>query len=216
MKDDLVTIVGSSYFEPISVLLEELEKHDKAQSNEVQSGYYVNGFSSSICILSVVCLESYVMRVKYINKATQKDIDKTSVPAYLTKLYPDFPFEQELNEVHVVRDVLAHNHLWEVSFSWDEQKGMVHNESNKRSSGDNKYKQYVDSNTNRTSKLGLNVSPIKIDVSDAKTVIQTVWKILLFLEGKNRNQCYVSHLSVKHKRKMMRFGEVIGLPETCT
>ena len=216
MKDDLVTIVGSSYFEPISVLLEELEKHDKGQSNEVQSGYYVNGFSSSICILSVVCLESYAMRVRYINKATQKDIDKTPVPVYLKKLYPDFPYDQELKEVHIVRDVLAHNHLWEVSFSWDEKKGMVHNYSNKRSSGDNKYKQYVDGSRNITSKLGLNVSPIKIGVSDARSVVQTVWKILLFLERKNRNQCYVSHLSVKHKQKMMKFGEVIGLPETCT
>jgi hypothetical protein len=216
MKDELITIVGSSYFDPISVLLDELEKYDEGQSNEVQSGNYVNGFSSSICILSVVCLESYVMRVRYINKATQNDIDKTPVPVYLKKLYLDFPYEQELNEVHVVRDVLAHNHLWEVSFSWSEKKGMIHNASSKRSSGDKKYKQYVDSVTNTTSKLGLNVNPIKIGVSDAKTVIQTVWRILLFLESKNRNQCYVSHLRVNHKQQMMRFGEVIGLPETCT
>jgi hypothetical protein len=215
MKNDLVTIVGSSYFEPISILLEELEKHDKGQSNEVQSGHYVNGFSSSICILSVICLESYVMKVRYINKATQPDIDKTSVPIYLKKLYPDFPYEQELNEVHVVRDILAHNHLWEVSFTWEE-KGMAPNTIRKRSSGDKKYNQYVDGSTNKTSKLGLNVSPIKIGASDAKTVIQTVWRILVFLENKNRNQCYVSHLSVMHKQKMMRFGEIIGLPETCT
>jgi len=40
MNDSLVTIVGSSYFEPISILLEKLEKHDNGSSNEVQSGYY--------------------------------------------------------------------------------------------------------------------------------------------------------------------------------
>jgi hypothetical protein len=216
MKDDLVTIVGSSYFEPISVLLEELEKHDKGSSNEVQSGYFVNGFASSICILSVVCLESYVMRVKYVNKAAQNDIDKTPVPVYLKNLYPDFPFEQELYEIHVVRDVLAHNHLWEVSFSWDDKKGMVHNKSNRRSSGDKKYNQYVDSSKNLTSKLGLNVNPLKVSVSDVRALIQTVWKILLFLEGKDRNQCYVSHLSVKYKGNIQKFGEIIGLAETCT
>ena len=48
MKDSLVTIVGSSYFEPISVLLEKLNKYDKGSSNEVQAGYFVNGFASSI------------------------------------------------------------------------------------------------------------------------------------------------------------------------
>jgi hypothetical protein len=65
MNDDLVTIVGSSYLEPISVLLENLYLHNKGNKNPVQAGYYVNGFPSSICILSVILLESYVMRVRY-------------------------------------------------------------------------------------------------------------------------------------------------------
>ena len=216
MKDKIVTIVGSSYFEPISLLLEELEKHNPSNSNEIQSGYYVNGFSSSICILSVICLESYVMRVKYINQASQKDIDKSSVPKYLSKLYPEFPLEDELNEIHVVRDILAHNHLWEVSYTNEDGKGMKHDESNIRSTGDKKYNTHVNKETNLTNKLGLNTSPIKIGASDAKSVVQTVWNVLLFLESKDRNQCYVSHLHVKHKSKMMKFGDVIGLSETCT
>lgn len=72
MDDSLVTIVGSSYFEPISALIERLEKYDKGSLNEVQAGYYVNGFASAICILAVVCLESYVMQVRYMNKARRK------------------------------------------------------------------------------------------------------------------------------------------------
>ena len=87
---------------------------------------------------------------------------------------------------------------------------------NKWSSGDNKYQQYVDSSSNLTRNLRLNISPIKVGVSDAKMVLKTVWNILLFLENKNRNQCYVSHLSVKHRGKLVKFGEVIGMPETCT
>jgi len=216
MNDRLVTIVGSSYFEPISVLLEKLEKHDKGTSNEVQAGYYVNGFAASICILAVVCLESYVMRIRYINKASQDEINKVSVPVYLKTLYQDFPFEDELFEVHILRDTLAHNHLWEVSYSLDDEKDMILHAVNKWSSGDNKYKRYVDTNTNLTRKLGLNVSPIKVGTADATSVLQTVWKILIFLEGKNRNQCYVSHLHVKHKGELVSFGEIIGMPETCT
>lgn len=82
MNDNLVTIVGSSYFQPISLLLEGLEKDDKGSSNEILAGYRVNGFASAIVILAVVCLESYVMRVRYINKATQNEIAKVSVPVY--------------------------------------------------------------------------------------------------------------------------------------
>ena len=216
MTDKIVTIVGSSYFEPISVLLEELEKRDIGKTRKgFQAGYYINGFASSVCLLSVVCLESYVMRVRNINKATQDDVDRTPVPIYLKKLYPKFPFEIELNEIHVVRDVLAHNHLWEVSYSSTDE-GLIHHSSEKRSSGDKKYQQYVTGFGDSTTTLGLNVSPINIGRSDAKKVIQTVWRILLYLEGKNRNQCYVSHLQVMHKGKNVKFGKVIGLPETCT
>lgn len=184
MNDSLVTIVGSSYFEPISVLLERLEKYDSGNSNEIQAGYYVNGFASGICILAVVCLESYVMRVRYMNKATQKEIDEVSVPVYLKRLYQDFPFEDELFVIHILRDALAHNHLWEVSYSWDDEKAMILGSVNKWSSGDKKYQRYVDTKTNLTKKLGLNVSPIKISRSDAISVLQTMWKILIFLEGR--------------------------------
>lgn len=216
MTDSLVTIVGSSYFEPISALLEKLEKHDKGNSNQVQSGYYVNGFASSICLLAVVCLESYVMRVRYINNASQKEIDKTPVASYLKSLYSDFPYEEELLEVHILRDVIAHNHLWEISYTWDEDESMKYQETNKRSSGDGKYQQRVDSINNVTKTLGLNISPIKVDSSDVRKVLQTVWKVLLFLEGKNRGQCYVSHLSAIHKGKNVKFGKIIGMAETCT
>lgn len=215
-KDSLVTIIGSSYFEPICVLLEKLEKHDKGTSNQIQSGYYVNGFSASICILAVVCLESYVMRVRYINKASQDEIDKVSVPVYLKTLYKDFPYQDELYEVHILRDVLAHNHLWEVSYSWDDEKEMILHAMNKWSSGDRKYQLHVNEHTNLTNKLSLHVSPIKVGSRDAITVLQAVWKILIFLESKNRNQCYVSHLHFSYKGNQVRFGEIIGMAETCT
>lgn len=215
MNDSLVTIIGSSYFEPISVLLEKLAVYDRNSENEVQAGYYVNGYASSICLLAVVCLESYVMRVRYINKASQTQIDKVSVPAYLKSLYSDFPFEDELYEIHILRDILAHNHLWEVSFSWDDEKDMILHTASRWSSGDKKYKNYVDVQNHVTRNLGLNVNPVKVGTSDVEKVLHTMWKVLLFLEGKNRNQCYVSHLSVRHKGKVKKFGEVIGLSETC-
>jgi len=156
------------------------------------------------------------MRVRYINKANQDQIDKVSVPVYLGKLYQDFPYQDELFEIHILRDVLAHNHLWEVSYSWDDEKEMILHAVNKWSSGDKKYQQYVDADTNSTRKLGLSVSPIKVGKRDAITVLQLVWKVLIFLESKNRRQCYVSHLHFSYKGNQVRFGEIIGMPETCT
>lgn len=216
VADNLVTIVGSSYFEPISALLEKLKEHDNGTSSPVQAGYYVNGYASSICLLAVVCLESYVMRVRYINKATKEKIDKTSVTSYLRSLYLDFPYETELLEIFTLRDVIAHNHLWEVSYTWNDDEDMQVQSTDKRSSGDKKYQDNVDEKNDVTRTLRLNVSPIKVDAKDAYTVLHTVWKILLFLEKKNRDQCYVSHLSAIHKGKVVKFGKIIGLPETST
>ncbi|MFI5295938.1 MAG: hypothetical protein ACHQ0Y_13060 [Thermodesulfovibrionales bacterium] len=154
--------------------------------------------------------------VRYINKATQAQIDKTSVPEYLAKLYPDFPLMEEVREIFILRDLIAHNHLWEIYFLWDDEKGIMPQSINRQSSGDKKYRNSVDSSNNKTKKLGLNISPIKIDASDVTKVLHTMWKTMIFLEKKNRSQCYISHLIVKHTGKRMKFGEVIGLPDTCT
>jgi hypothetical protein len=216
MNDSMVTIVGSSYFEPISVLLENLKKYDNGKSGEVQSGYYVNGYACSICLLSVVCLESYVMRVRFINKATQAEIDKTSVPEYLANLYPDFPLIEEVREIFILRDLIAHNHLWEIYFLWDDDKGIMPQSVKKRSTGDRKYRSAVDTGNNMTQKLGLNINPVRIDAADVTKVLHTMWRTMIFLEKKNRSQCYVSHLFVKHNGKRVKFGEVIGLQDTCT
>ena len=95
---------------------------------------------------------------------------------------------------------------------------MILNAITKWSSGDTKYQNenFVDAKNNKTKTLGLNINPIKVDASDAKIVLHVMWKVMLFLENKNRNQCYVSHLTVKHEGEIVKFGEVIGLPDTCT
>lgn len=212
--NNLITII--SYFEPISTLLEKLEKYDREISSEVKSDYYVNGYASAICLLAVVCLESYSMRVRYINNASQKQIDRINVSKYLKLLYQDFPYEDELTEIFILRDVLAHNHLLEISYSWANEKDMILQEVNKRSKGDKKYRQLVDIEKNVTKTLGLNVNPIKVGSTDVKIVLQTMWKVLLFLENKNINQCCVSQISAIHKGKIVKFGKIIGMPETCT
>lgn len=214
MKNELVTIIGDSYFEPICVLLEKLEKF-KEQENDAQSGFFVNGFAASICLLAVACLESYVMRVRFIRKASQQDIDRTSVVNYLPKLYQKFPYTEELKEIYILRDIIIHNHLWELGFVWSED-GMSVTTATKRSTGDPKYSDSVDVNTRKTKVLGLTVNPIKVGNSDVAGTLQTMWKILIFLEQEDRNQCYVSATHYRYKGSMVRFGEVVGMPETCT
>lgn len=132
----------------------------------------------------------------------------------LKKLYQDFPFEEELFEMQILRDVLAHNHLLEVSYSWDDEKGMTPTLINRRSPGDKKYEHHVDTTANLTKKLHLNVSPVKVGRRDAIFVLQTMWNILLFLEEKDSEQCYVSQSRATHKGKRRRFGEIVDMLES--
>jgi len=214
--NELVTIVGASYFEPISKLLEELERHYKGHEGEIQAGSFVNGYAASICLLSVVCLESYTMRARYIHSATGDELNKLPVTKYLKMIYEDYPYLDKTNEVFVVRDLLAHNHLLKVSYDMDEAVGMKKKDLVRISSGDKKFSANVCTDTEKTNILGLNTSPILIGYKDTLIILKTVWENLLFLENKDRSQCYVSHLHVKHKGKHVRFGEIIGMSETCT
>ncbi len=214
MNGDLVTIVGDSYIEPICVLLEKLEEF-KEQKNDAQSGFFVNGFSVSICLLAVACLESYVMRVRFVRKASQQDIDRTPVVNYLPKLYRNFPYTVELTEIYILRDIVIHNHLWELGFVWSDD-GMSVTSAKKRNTGDFKYLQNVDVNARKTKVLGLTVNPIKVGNAEVTKVLQIMWKILIFLEQDDRNQCYVSAAHYRYKGSMVQFGEVVGMPETCT
>jgi hypothetical protein len=214
MKNDLVTIIGDSYFEPICTLLEQLEKF-KEQTNDAQSGFFVNGFAASICLLAVACLESYVMRVRFVQKASQKDIDRTPVVSYLPNRYKHFPYKDELTEIYILRDIIIHNHLWELGFVWEED-GMSVTSAKKRSTGDPKYLNNVDESARKTKVLGLTVNPIKVGNVEVRTVLQIMWKILIFLEQEDRNQCYVSAAHYRYKGEMVQFGEVVGMPETCT
>lgn len=216
MTHDIVTIIGSSYFEAISVLLENLERHEELSPSDFKSGHYENGFAASICVLSVISLESYVMRVRYINDEEGDKLNKHSVSKYLTHLYPDFPYIDEIKEIFALRDLLAHNHLWKVELELEEGVGLKKKSAIRKSSGDHKYLNVIDISEEKTKKLGLNVNPIKVGGYDARKTLKCMWMILLFLEKKNRNQCYVSHLHVTHKGEDMKMGELVGLPETCT
>lgn len=162
----IVAADGSSYFGPITVLLEKMEKYIGSGPGEAGGDNIVNGFASSICLLAVTCLEAYIMKIRSEDKSADDQIKRAPLPDYVGKLYPDFPLVKELVEIYMLRNMIAHN-------------------------------------------------PVRVGASDATKVLHTVWNTLIFLEKKNSVLCQVSNLSVRYKSKMVKFGKVIGLPETC-
>ena len=207
--DSQVSITGSSYFQPIACLIEQWLKHPKPRTNAVQSGYYEYGFSCSVILLLVAMFESYMVRVRYINKNNVPAKVRTALDV-LFHVYPGVRNKKALTDVYVVRDAIFHNHLWEIEYTWGGPQSMSLIGAAKHPAfGDKKYTARVNPTTRKTKALSLSVVPTRVNRTDVKKVFSTLWKTLLLIENNDRSQVYVSHRHVRFKGKTRLFGEVI-------
>jgi len=208
-NETLISIVGESYFQPIADLVFKL-KEIPIGENDVKVNSIHNGYACSACLLSVVVIESFVMRAKYMLQK-KPPLSRTTCFEYLPATFRDFKRKNQLMEVFVLRDVIAHNHLWSIDFSWDEDLGLRMLKAKKdKNSGDKKYAGCVNPKTFKSDKLKLNVNPIKVSKLDLKKVINEMWKTLMFLENKNRRLCYVSQIFIRDGKKPLEAKKLFG------
>ena len=211
--DKLVSIIGSAYLQPIADLLRRLFQLPRLQVNQVQTSVNENGYSASLCVISVLCFESYTMRVRYLNRSPSIAGEKAPL-IFLRKLYPNFPDFDKLEEVFVLRDLITHNHLWHIDYLRNEIEVMkILRAIRDPISGDKKYKRCIDSVNYKTKILELNIFPIRVNRIDVSKVLKTIWNALLFLESKNMQQCYVSQQTVWFEKKIINFGKLVSVVE---
>ncbi|MBI5102552.1 MAG: hypothetical protein HZB33_12055 [Nitrospirae bacterium] len=183
MSDNTDFFDGGPYIGPITVLLEKLGKLEKAGPADVDPVNTENGYSRSICLLAAACLESYVMRVRFLNRDGLAGGGSLPAADLLARLYPDFPFRDELSGALMLRDKIAG---CQSSVTASRRK-------------------------NKPDGSLSDIDPASVGAADALRALQTVWNTLTFLENKDDSQCKVSHIKVKHKSRMTKFGKVIGL-----
>ncbi|HCR35953.1 hypothetical protein A2130_00315 [Candidatus Woesebacteria bacterium GWC2_33_12] len=183
-KQKLVTVVTANYVELfVPDLLEKIfdiyNKRDFTKRN-FQLSVHENTYSTSAIVLSVLGIEAYRNRIYYLEK---KKVGK-SVPSDISTMFAkkdsNFPkqyFEDILSEVFVIRDVIVHNHIYEVVVVSDDNWDMVsHRQKLLEGYGDNqKYHNFVNNRTRKTKNLGLNVQPGKIGFED-------LFKVLIVLD----------------------------------
>jgi hypothetical protein len=206
--EELVSIIGDRYLEPISDLAEKLFSFTQSQ-NDVQVSPMENGYSVSLCILAIAWFESWTMRVRYLNGTSNHATIRHSVD-FLKAIYPDLPDYDGLMEIFVLRDTLVHNHLWLIDFSWDANLGMkLHKAQKDAFSGDKKYEQYVNIPARRTKKLQLNIVPIKVGRGDVKTVLTMAWDSLSFIKMKDPEHIGVANQYIHFQKRFMSMPEFI-------
>jgi hypothetical protein len=196
-----ISIVASNFAFPIVSLFESLDSAGAHAPNEVQASPLENGYSLAIITLTVLMVESAVSRTQYMMKLSppQKALE------FIKREFPIDVYEK-VEEIFVIRDTIAHNHVWEANIYWDENaKLRLIDAQQVKGYGDKKYEKAVDRNSRKTKILGLNIFPNRICRTDALTVLKTAFEFLSETQRKDHNYFSVSTLIVKYKGTVMDF-----------
>jgi len=179
-KQKLVTVIGTNYIEQIVPgLLEKsfdiYQKKDFSKKN-FQVSVHENTYSTSAIVLAVLGIEAYRNRIYYLEKKKVSKSVSSDISTIFTNKDNNFPkqdFEAILTEVFVIRDVIVHNHIYELEVVSDDNWDMIsHKQKLLEGYGDDrKYKNFVNSRVRKTINLGLGVQPGKIGFEDLFEVL---------------------------------------------
>src|SRR3990167_3856907 len=179
-KEKLVTVIGSNYIHHLilNLLSNSFEVYKKRDftMKSFQVSVLENTYATAGIVLTVLGIEAYRNRIFYLEKKkVEKDV-ANDLSNIIGKKEPTFPkdnFRNILREVFVIRDVIVHNHIYEVEVSTDENWEMLgHKQKLLEGYGDNeKFKNSVNSRTRKTKLLKFNVQPAKIGFEDLNTLL---------------------------------------------
>jgi hypothetical protein len=201
---DVITVVGSAYLQPIADLLDRLLKRPISGIGPGGASEHENGYSAALVVLLVAVLESYTARLRFVRRA-EGIAGNLGTPELLAKYFPSLPTRDELVEVFLVRNVLAHNHIWHLDVSYFAAVGAPTLATPKELGFQTSkhYEQVVNVAARKTHKLSLNVSPTWVDRSDVRKVFEIVWRTLKFMNAQNfqHTPLGVSMIAFRGKRR---------------
>lgn len=198
-----VPIIGTSFFPPLVTLLEKLTETNKSV-NEVQTSSLENGYAVSTITIAVFIVESAICRYQYL----RGDIPPLKPREFAEKYFREY--QDDLEELFVLRDVIAHNHLWNARI-WNDEKGDLHLASATMLDGfgDKKFRRVVDQKTRLTRRLGLNAFPTRIWYNDAVLVLRKMIDFLESLDGDEGRVFNLANHWVRYGGKHLMLIELI-------
>ena len=205
---DIISIVGTSYFQPVADLIERMLKHEPVADNSSRTGHFENGYAAAITVLLVAILESFVSRVRFLRNA--EVIPGKDVPDQLEIFFPDLPYKAELTEVFLVRNIVVHNHVWHLALGEETEPGATTLATPKDLKFETKrtYDAIVNLAERKTHLLGLSASPTSVDRYDVGVVFGVVWKTLEFMNEKNYSHTPLAGQAVKFGGKLCQFSDL--------
>ena len=115
-EHDYVSAVFVRLLQPIADLCDQMLRLSSGEPNEVQTSPRENGYAISIIALAAFLLEGACGRVRYVSGWNQKQCS----PAATLRHFGANDLADRVEEIFVVRDAIAHAHLWTAKISWTE------------------------------------------------------------------------------------------------
>ncbi len=205
---DIISIVGTSYFQPVADLIERMLQHEPVASNSSRTGHYENGYAAAITVLLVAILESFVSRVRFLRNT--EVVPGKDVPDQLEIFFSDLPHKTELAEVFLLRNIVVHNHVWHLELGEGSEAiaTTLANPKELRFQTKKTYDTIVDVATRKTQVLGLSASPTSVDRYDVGVVFDIVWKTLRFMNAKDYSHTPLAGQDVRFGGKRYQFSEL--------
>lgn len=208
---DVISVVGSAYFQPIADLIENLLEQPVSGKGPSGSSLLENGYSSALIILLVAVIESYTARLRFVRRS-ENIYGNISTPDLLEKYFPDLPTKRQLIEVFLIRNALSHNHIWHFDVSdfnnagasklaTPQELGFQTNKS---------YYQVVNLNTRTTHTLGLNIIPTSVDRNDGYKVFKVTWDTLKFMNAQNFSDTPLAGSTVRFRGATWKLEDLLS------
>lgn len=200
-KQTVVTVVTANYVDMLlpGLLEKSIEAYSKIDFSKkhFQVSVYENTHATAGIVLTLLAIEAYRNRIFYLDN---KRLGKSGLADDLSKMFkakdgsfPEQQFKDILTELVIVRDVIVHNHLYEVDIFNDGDWEMIsHRQKLLADYGDGKRLRsgLVTEQTRQTKTLKLNVQPAKIGFEDLFTVL-VIFDMFVGISNKLLSNSYV-------------------------
>lgn len=206
-KQKLVTVISTNYVEHIvpGFLKRSFEIYCKKDfaKKAFQVSVLENTYATAGVVLTVLGIEAYRNRIYYLEKQkVGKNLARDISTAFKNKSssFLDQEFEKLLTEVFILRDVIVHNHIYEVDVFTDSAWEMLgHRQKLLEGYGDERkrFGGFVTERTRKTKSLGFNVQPAKVGFEDLFTLL-VIYDLFIGVSNKLFPNSYVPfHFSHK-------------------
>jgi hypothetical protein len=211
-RKSILSGIRTAYMQPISILLIELESvANKSDSysipmdvNAVKVSPLESAYSASVILLSVVMLESILAELKTTNPTPYpggKDVKQFFKETFTI----DKKLETILHELFVVRDVIAHSHIWEIAYFEDDSGMRVESKELQAGYGRGEFQNRINEETKKTKKLSINLVLIQMNCRDVVIVLKNIIKIIDFLQGQQSQNIYLPYPHIKYGDNCLSF-----------